>query len=106
MQEDINGNLDVILEEENNGGEEYRAEEANKDNVEVDEIMNEDIGREIEESIINDNNARPKRHNAGTGVERLEMSFGGKEHASIAKQQHMMHAQGMQFTMKGVVENK
>ena len=68
--------------------------------------MNEDINRDRQDSMINNDTGRPKRQNAGTGVQRLEMSFGGKEYASVASQQHVTYEKGIQFTMKGVAINK
>jgi hypothetical protein len=58
---------------------------------EADEIMNEVDGNDVEESVMEGNvNQRPRRAAAGAGVERLEMSFGGKEYASINNHQFLM----------------
>ena len=63
-------------------------------NIDIDE----NIGGTIEER----NNPRPKRANAGAGIEQLEMSFGGKEDF-VSNQQHVQN--GLQFTMKGMKGN-
>ena len=68
--------------------------------------MNEDINRDQQDSMINNDTGRPKWQNAGTGVQRLEMSFGGKEYASVTSQQNVTHEKGIQFMMKGVASNK
>jgi len=106
IQEDSDGNLEVVFENENESESVTSAEDEENNDVEVDEVMNEDTEASIEESFVNNDNGRPRRANAGAGVERLEMSFGGKEYASVANQQHTMHKKGIQFTMKGVAENK
>jgi hypothetical protein len=73
-QEDI---IEILSEEE----------EVNQ----TDDVMNEDTMEQ--DNFEQDTEGRPRRAAAGAGVERLEMSFGGKEYASI--NQH-------QFLMKGV----
>ena len=53
-----------------------------------DDDQNIDIDENIGGTIEERNNPRPKRANAGAGVEWLEMSFGGKEYA-VSNQQHV-----------------
>ena len=62
---------------------------------ETDEVMNEDHVNSEEQTKYSAT-GRPRRTNAGQGVERLEMSFGGKEYVILNAQQ---------FTMKWVSEN-
>jgi hypothetical protein len=54
---------------------------------ETDTVMEEE---QVQEDTENYTNTRPRRANAGAGVERLEMSFGGKEYASINNHQFLM----------------
>ena len=39
--------------------------------MEIDDIMIEDIDRDQQDSMINNDTGRPRRSNAGTGVQRL-----------------------------------
>jgi hypothetical protein len=54
----------------------------------TDEVMNE--GNIVDEDVETNANGRPRRAAAGAGVERLEMSFGGKEYASVNNHQFLM----------------
>jgi hypothetical protein len=54
----------------------------------TDEVMNENTI--VDEDAEVNANGRPRRAGAGAGVERLEMSFGGKEYASINNHQFLM----------------
>jgi hypothetical protein len=85
-------NLDkglLIIDGENEDHNDGDISKVMNDQDEMDEIMLEDSVNEIEGRT----NERPRREKAGVGVERLEMSFGTKEYASLSKKQ---------FTMKGV----
>ena len=44
----------------------------------------------IDETIYSTTNNRPRRSNAGSGVERLEVGFGGKEYVSCQRKQMLM----------------
>ena len=45
---------------------------------------------EVERSTAQSINARPRRANAGAGIERLEVGFGGKEYASVQHKQFVI----------------
>jgi hypothetical protein len=67
-------------------------EEAETTGIEDDAIMNEEHTEEVRENApteSNNANNRPRRQNAGAGVERLEMSHGTKEYASISNKQFL-----------------
>jgi hypothetical protein len=86
--EDLSEGL-LIIDEENDAHNDDDNNAITNDQDEVDDVMTEDNVDKLEGRA----NERPRRENAGAGVERLEMSFGTKEYASQSKKQ---------FTMKGV----
>jgi hypothetical protein len=105
MIEEAENDINYVTEEEIDDSEQDDVEEQDDDmnninidtevettGIEEDDIMNKDTTEEtkLNESIIsNDNNNRPRRWNAGAGVERLEMSHGTKEYASISNKQFL-----------------
>ena len=77
IHEDSDGNLEVIFDEDETH-EEFSGNDENDNDIEVGEFMIEDTDESIQNSVINNDNGRPRRSNAGTGVQQLKMYFGGK----------------------------
>jgi hypothetical protein len=83
-----NTRMSIVDEESKDSNDENNSSTID-DKDEVDDAMLENENKEAEQQM----NARPRRENAGTGIERLEMAFGIKEYMSLSQEQ---------FTMKGV----